>query len=204
MDQQKLRTLVFEKTGVRVDTDDPIFALVALNEAVLAEAVERHVARIDAASHELLARAGAPSGANGANGAAHNGVPATGGMAGIGLDHDPAAGAKGGDSGTGQAGAAPAAGPAHATATAAAFPLTPRELRLLGAAAGVAVLSALLVLGGQALLFKPQPIPAPVYQAKALTPEQTAALRDGEKLARAVQKLDPKSRGLIQAEMQKP
>ena len=50
MDQQKLRTLVFEKTGVRIDVDDPVFALVALNEAVLEEAVERHVARIDAAS----------------------------------------------------------------------------------------------------------------------------------------------------------
>ena len=35
MDQQKLRTLVFEKTGVKIDIDDPIFALVALNEAVV-------------------------------------------------------------------------------------------------------------------------------------------------------------------------
>lgn len=32
MDQQKLRTLVFEKTGVKIDVDDPVFALVALNE----------------------------------------------------------------------------------------------------------------------------------------------------------------------------
>ncbi len=58
MDQQKLRTLVFEKTGVRIDIDDPVFALVALNEAVLAEAVERHVARIDAASAELAGQLG--------------------------------------------------------------------------------------------------------------------------------------------------
>jgi hypothetical protein len=50
MDQHKLRTLVFEKTGVRIDVDDPVFALVALNEAVLEEAVERHIARIDQAS----------------------------------------------------------------------------------------------------------------------------------------------------------
>src|SRR5471032_316313 len=57
MDQHKLRSLVFEKTGVRVDIDDPIFALVALNEAVLAEAVERHVALIDAASQELVRHA---------------------------------------------------------------------------------------------------------------------------------------------------
>ena len=53
MDQQKLRTLVFEKTGVRIDVDDPIFALVALNEAVLAEAVERHVALLDNATAAL-------------------------------------------------------------------------------------------------------------------------------------------------------
>jgi len=60
MDQHKLRSLVFEKTGVKVDVDDPIFALVALNEAVLAEAVERHVERIDAASAALVRQAGAP------------------------------------------------------------------------------------------------------------------------------------------------
>lgn len=60
MDQHKLRSLVFEKTGVKVDVDDPIFALVALNEAVLEEAVERHVARIDAASAALVRQAGAP------------------------------------------------------------------------------------------------------------------------------------------------
>ncbi|MGZ3182655.1 MAG: hypothetical protein ACXU8N_09455 [Telluria sp.] len=53
MDQQKLRTLVFEKTGVKIDVDDPVFALVALNEAVLEDAVQRHVAAIDQASQEL-------------------------------------------------------------------------------------------------------------------------------------------------------
>ena len=57
MDQQKLRTLVFEKTGVRIDIDDPIFALVALNEAVLAEAVERHVALLDDATADLADQA---------------------------------------------------------------------------------------------------------------------------------------------------
>ena len=58
MDQQKLRTLVFEKTGVRIDVDDPVFALVALNEAVLEETVERHVALIDQATAALVAQAG--------------------------------------------------------------------------------------------------------------------------------------------------
>ena len=56
MDQQKLRSLVFEKTGVKIDVDDPVFALVALNEAVLAEAVERHVALLDDATRELAER----------------------------------------------------------------------------------------------------------------------------------------------------
>jgi hypothetical protein len=57
MDQQKLRTLVFEKTGVKIDIDDPIFALVALNEAVLAEAVDRHVALLDDATADLAEQA---------------------------------------------------------------------------------------------------------------------------------------------------
>lgn len=67
MDQQKLRNLVFEKTGVRIDVDDPVFALVALNEAVLEEAVERHIALLHEASNAITslpaARAGAPAAA---------------------------------------------------------------------------------------------------------------------------------------------
>src|SRR5471030_1207500 len=88
MDQHKLRSLVFEKTGVRVDIDDPIFALVALNEAVLAEAVERHVALIDVASQELVRHArevggigGARHGDAAARAAARNGAVAAGGVA---------------------------------------------------------------------------------------------------------------------------
>jgi len=41
MEPHKLRTHVFDKTGIRIDVDDPVFALVALNEAVLAETVGR-------------------------------------------------------------------------------------------------------------------------------------------------------------------
>lgn len=40
MDIQKLRTRIFEKTGVRVDDSDPIFTLVALNESVLEELIQ--------------------------------------------------------------------------------------------------------------------------------------------------------------------
>lgn len=193
MDQHKLRSLVFEKTGVRIDVDDPVFALVALNEAVLAETVERHIALIDAASQELVQHARSAGGL---------GAPHDGGRKPVALDA------------TNEPAAVPAATPAAGYAPAPAMPvraiatqspaLTPRELRLLGAAAGVSVLSALLVLGGQAAFFKPLPPPAPVIQqAKALTPEQTTALANADKLNKAIQKLDPKLRAQLQAELLK-
>jgi hypothetical protein len=158
MDQHKLRTLVFEKTGVRIDVDDPVFALVALNEAVLAEAVERHVALLHEANAELAAQVAS-------------------------LQGHPVAAAPG-------APVRPAAGATGA--------------RAATIAAGAAVLGALLVLGGQAVLFKPAPAPAPVVQARELSPEQSAAVKNAEKLERAVEKLDRKTRATIAAEMQKP
>jgi hypothetical protein len=174
MDQQKLRGLVFEKTGVKIDIDDPIFALVALNEAVLEEAVGRHVALIDAASQELAQQARLAGGLAPA--------PVT----------PPAQ----------PAGYVPApATPVGAIATQTPA-ITPREFRLLGAAAGVAVLSALLVLGGQAAFSKAPPAPV-IEQAKTLTPEQTLALQNADKLNKAIQKLDPKIRAQLQAELQK-
>ena len=176
MDQQKLRNLVFEKTGIKVDSNDPIFALVALNDAVLAETVQRHVALIEAATAALTSAA-TPGHGHGAERMAPA-VPFV---------------------------PAPAT-PVRAIPTQGAPLLAPRELRLLGAAAGVAVLSAVLVLAGQALLFHPAaPAPGVVAPAvAALTPAQTAALADAKKLAAAVARLDPKSRSLIQAEMGKP
>jgi hypothetical protein len=166
MDQHKLRTLVFEKTGVRIDVDDPVFALVALNEAVLAEAVERHVGLLREASAELAAQV-----------ATLKGMPVPAGQAGA---PAPAPGAP------------LQAGPPNA------------QLRAAVPAAGAAVLGALLVLGGQALLFKPAPAPAPVIQARELTPEQVARLDNADKLARAIDRLDRKTRAAIAAEMQKP
>lgn len=179
MDQHKLRTLVFEKTGVKIDIDDPVFALVALNEAVLEDAVERHIAAIDSATRELVDRA-----------------RAAGGLApqpGHGLRHDasnelaPAA-AVTPDARTYEP--APA-GPVRAIATQAPA-ITRRELRLLAAAAGIALLSALLVLGGQAAFFQP-----------GLTPAQTQALHDAEQLHRAIDQLDPKLRAQVRAQLQK-
>jgi hypothetical protein len=148
MDQQKLRTLVFEKTGVKIDVDDPVFALVALNEAVLEEAVERHVKLLHDASGALAGKVATLQG-----------------------------------------------GPAGVAAV---------DRRLLAVAGGAALLGASLVLAGQALFFQPAPVPPPVVQAKELTPEQQAAIANGEKLARAIAKLDKKARSTIEAEMQKP
>ena len=62
VDQHKLRSHVFDKTGIKVDTDDPIFALVALNEAVLAETIERQLAVLNAATEALAAQACAAGG----------------------------------------------------------------------------------------------------------------------------------------------
>ncbi len=171
MDQQKLRTLVFEKTGVRIDIDDPIFALVALNEAVLAEAVERHVALLDDATADLADQADALI----------------------------AAGSSCRYAGTTERPAAALVKPA-ATGSIPA----PHERRVIAIAAGAALLCALLVLSGQALLLTAPPVPASTVIARELTPEQALAIRNGEKLQKIVQKLDPKTRNAILAEMQKP
>ncbi|MDN2695997.1 hypothetical protein O0882_06675 [Janthinobacterium sp. SUN073] len=122
MDQHKLRSHVFDKTGIKIDVDDPIFALVALNEAVLAETVERQLALLDAATQALAAQARAAGG-----------LPALPAPA----MHQPAPQA-----------------PAPSPSPAGPAGFTPREWRLLGAAAIVSVACALLVLGGAALLYK--------------------------------------------------
>ena len=197
MDQHKLRSLVFDKTGVRIDVDDPIFALVALNEAVLEETVARHVALIEAASRELAQHARAAGGLPDAVASPAATAVAAAAAASASIAADAA--------GTPSAAQPPSsvASAAFASGAPPAGAFSPREWRLLGAAAAVSVLSALLVLGGQALLFKPVPPPAPILQAKSLTAEQLLAIQNGERLAKAVQKLDPKARNLVQAEMQK-
>jgi hypothetical protein len=128
MDQQKLRTLVFEKTGVKIDVDDPVFALVALNEAVLAEAVERHVALLDDATRELAEQAQALQDGGRAC-RYHAGAP----------ERPAAALLKS---------AAPHGlgfSPSHA------------EQRMMAMSGAAALLGALLVLLGQAIFFKPLP-----------------------------------------------
>lgn len=154
MDQQRLRNLVFEKTGVRIDVDDPVFALVALNEAVLEEAVERHIALLHEASAQIT---GLPAGT----------VPAT-----------------------------PVSPPVSPPVS-----KQPPPALLAG---GAAVLGAVLVLLGQALLFRPAPPLPPVIVPAQLSAAQTSALRDADKLNKVIDKLDKKTRSAIATEMAKP
>lgn len=180
MDQHKLRTLVFEKTGVRIDVDDPVFALVALNEAVLEDAVERHIAAIDSATRELVQRARETGGLS------------PGHERGPGLRHDASNELEGAAVAADARAYEPApGGPVRGSAIQAPS-LTRRELRLLAAAAGIALLSALLVLGGQAAFFQP-----------GLSPAQTRALHDAEQLQQAIDKLDPRLRAEVRAQLQK-
>jgi hypothetical protein len=196
MDQQKLRTLVFEKTGVKIDIDDPVFALVALNEAVLEEAVSRHIALIDSTSQELVRHARAAGGLAAQTPAARlkgTLLDATNEA----LDHAPASNDDAPASTPGSAPSGTAGRSAAPAATDAAA--APRLLALAGA---TAVLSALLVLAGQALFFKPVAAPAPiVQQAKQLTAAQILALDRADKLDKAILKLDPKTRAQLQAEL---
>ena len=174
MDQHKLRTLVFEKTGVKIDIDDPVFALVALNEAVLEDAVERHVAAIDSATRELVRRARDAGGLAPERSVEHDASNE--------LDLATSA------SSASRAAADPAPVPTHAAGTG----ITRHEWRLLAAAAGVAVLSALLVLGGQAAFTKP-----------GLTAAQTQSLQEAERLKTAINQLEPKLRAEVQAQLPK-
>jgi hypothetical protein len=161
MDRAKLRSQVFEKTGIKVDVDDPIFALVALNEAVLEQTVDRHLERIEAASMELAQHARSAGGLPPAPQAAPATPPTAPGLRPIATAHEG---------------------------------FSPREIRLLAAAAGVAVLAAVLVLAGQSLF----------RNAPALTPAQQAALARAEKLDKILPTLDAKVHTAVEEALAKP
>lgn len=154
MDTQKLRAQVFEKTGVKIDLDDPVFAVVALNELVLEEAIERISEQSKGGKSRRPTKAEQEALRKQEEEARH-------------------------------------------------FP-NAADKRMMLISGGAALLGALVVLAGQALLFRPAPAPAPVVQARELTPAQSAALAEAEKLNRAIEKLDAKSRATIKAELQKP
>lgn len=59
MDISELQTAVFEKTGIRLDRTDPVFALVALNEVVIADLLTASQEQWVQNTSELDARIGA-------------------------------------------------------------------------------------------------------------------------------------------------
>ena len=212
MDQQKLRTLVFEKTGIKIDTTDPVFALVALNECILEETLQRHLALVRESAHgpasavlhgahlserqpafkssrdnweaeeEQSPPAATPAGAAEPATTEHGELSHQ--LDGAGKDGDTAA--------SGDFRAQPT--PARAThfAAPAAF-----DRRLLLLAAAMSVSTAVMVLAGQAWL-------ATGKNAVAITAEQRAQLQQSEKLNKAIEKLDAKTKAQLQTEMNKP
>ena len=176
MDLNKLRSLVFEKTGIKIETNDPIFALVALNEAVLSECVEQHITNLQAAAEQLkeqtthLIQAG---------------------------DRVKSLLLQMGQTVEDPLPASSAKAPSQAREE------TTWPWHWIGAASGISLCSALLVLGGQAALGYPR-IPAPVVVAApnsvpTLTPEQTLLIQNGEKYAKMWPKLDQKTQEKIKA-----
>jgi hypothetical protein len=174
MDLNKLRTLVFEKTGIKIDSSDPIFALVALNEAVLAECVELHIANLQGAADQIKEQT------------THL-IDAGDRVKKLLLQ-------------MGQT----VEEPTTASVKTAAPERTALPWRWIGAAGAISLCSSLLVLGGQAALGYPRiPAPvvvaAPNTAAPPLTPEQTILLQNGAKFAKMWPKLDPKTQERIKA-----
>jgi hypothetical protein len=183
MDINKLRSQVFEKTGIKIDTNDPLFALVALNEAVLSECVAPQLDNLQGATEQLkeqtkhLIEAG-------------DRVKRLLLQMGQTVDESVAA-------------------PAPVVDTKAAS-IAPEKTALLwrtiSAAGAISLGSALLVLGVQAALGYPHVpasvIVAPAITAPTLTPQQTLLIQNGEKYAKMWPKLDAKTQEKIKALMQ--
>ena len=191
MDQHKLRASVFEKTGIKIDTTDPVFALVALNESVLEEILQRHWAQIR--EHT-----------SGQYGAAGAGMPApTGtrqpafkaGSDNFEADEELPRPIPDADGQTGTESGAPAM-QANPSSGASANHQGTWHPPLLWLALAIPLLTTLLVLGGQAWLL-PEKAPA------QLSGEQKTRLLRAEKLEKAIEKLDSRSKAQLQAELDK-
>jgi hypothetical protein len=203
MDQQKLRGIVFEKTGIKIDTTDPVFALVALNDAVLEEATLHHLAMMHDATKQLsqqirnlqqtASQYQLGKGSNNANTASaddwESDQPAD--QPADGDDHG-----DGDDSNNGNN-----AAPMHPTPRTAMAP-GHTDRRALATNAATALACAILVLLGQWLFSGPAKTPSAA--SATLNPEQNTLLKNAEKLNKVVQRLDSKTRNQIQAEMDKP
>ena len=177
MDLNKLRTQVFEKTGIKIDTNDPVFALVALNEAVLSECVEQHIGNLHNAAEQLKAQT------------AHL-VEAGDRVKRLLLQ-------------MGQTVEDPSSPSTSKNNSPAIESSPPMPWRLIAAAGAVSFCSCLLVLAGLAVSGYPH-VPAPIVVAApspalALTPEQALLMQNGEKYAKMWSKLDAKTQEKIKA-----
>jgi len=160
MDTNKLRNVVFEQTGIRIDTTDPVFALVALNDAVLAEGVQRQSALVNDMAEQLATRTKVLlDAADRYQQRVQDDAPQV------------------------------------------AVRKPPIGMWIAGGA-GIALLSAALTLAGQSLLPRPEPqritVPAP------LTPEQSANMRNGEKIMRILPTLDAPVQAQVKELMEAP
>lgn len=185
MDLNKLRTLVFEKTGIRIDTNDPVFALVALNETVLSECVEQHIADLHDAFKQLSQETAQ--------------LLAAGDRAKKLLLQ------------MGQAVEDPGVNASAGKARRVAIPVqrSGPPWPWIAATAGISLLSCVLVLAVQSAIGNSRttaaPMPSvaavPAIQAPppaALTSEQALLIQNGEKYAKMWPKLDPKTQARIQ------
>lgn len=192
MDQQKLRLLVFEKTGIKIDVTDPVFALVALNESLLEETLRRHMALIQEAGKNwqsqqpLTTRSTFEPHSNQADHWESDETQSPPHQADISSKDTPAYSSPATDQVT------PGVGTIN------------RQWLILAAALAFssAILAATLVLAGQAL-FRPS-----ATSDTSQTTVQNTQLKQAEqritKLQNALQKLDAKSQALIQSEIDKP
>lgn len=72
MDTRKLQQLLFEETGQRIDCNDPVFAVVALNQLVLSEKATELVGELESASGKVNMQIGQLLAASKELNAAHN------------------------------------------------------------------------------------------------------------------------------------
>jgi hypothetical protein len=214
MDYQKLRTLVFEKTGIKVDATDPVFALVALNESILEETLQRHLTLIQGSiaqgNRTLPPTANPQAGpAQPAFKASRENWEADEELATQARAENPAPNdPQPGHANTAQ-NVAPDTNRSHTQHQALPGPDRQFDQRLLLLAVAVSVCTALLVLAGQALLWPGtgsanSAANTPANSAAGITQEQRAQLKQAEKLSKAIEKLDPKAKAQLQNELNKP
>lgn len=182
MDANKLRNEVFEKTGIKVDTTDPIFALVALNEAVLADYAKQHLGGLADATDKLREQT---------EQLLEAGERAKALLLQLGHKVDD---------------------PTPVAAVAAPAPTTPATPALtmppLVLASVTALLAAVLVVAGQALFSPARTAPiAPIAAqtptaAPAMTAQQQQMAQTGEKFTKAWPKLDAKTQAKLNELMQ--